>query len=417
MPQDSPSPPGPDSPLQTHPSRLGPRPLSAHLSMAQQAWMSCAPGWMQWKSGSPSWSQNPALSAAAQALDAHPESAVQTSLEREGRARMARLLHGIDRYRHHPYRRALPDPAVLWSDGTTRVLDYGVGGAGRPLLVVPSLVNRWYVLDLTPETSLLRWLADQGWRPLCVDWGRPGPLERGWGLDDYIGVRLRQILQLIAQDGPVPIMGYCMGGTMAAALATLAPESVAALVLLAAPWDFHASEPATAKRMAGHHAAMASALAAWGEMPTELLQSFFFALDPMLAARKFAAFTPAMAASVRGQAFVALEDWLNDGVPLAAPVAEQALVGWYGDNQPGTGRWQVDGHTITPQALRMPALAVIPSGDRIVPPANAAALAERLPHCTRMQPLLGHVGMVVGARAQSRVWEPLQRWLADNTQI
>ena len=58
------------------------------------------------------------------------------------------LIAGIAAYRRHPWRRDLPDPPVLWSEGGSRLLDFG--GAGPTLLLVPSLVNRASVLDLAP---------------------------------------------------------------------------------------------------------------------------------------------------------------------------------------------------------------------------------------------------------------------------
>ena len=75
-------------------------------------------------------------------------------------------------------------------EGCSRLLDYGAAPeaadpAGPPVLVVPSLINRAYILDLAPGRSLLRWLAAQGLRPLLLDWGAPGPAEAGFGLEDY----------------------------------------------------------------------------------------------------------------------------------------------------------------------------------------------------------------------------------------
>jgi polyhydroxyalkanoate synthase len=63
---------------------------------------------------------------------------------------------------------------VAWREGALRLLDYGRGSAGPAVLVVPSLINRYYVLDLLPEQSFLRHLAEAGLRPLVVDWGEPG---------------------------------------------------------------------------------------------------------------------------------------------------------------------------------------------------------------------------------------------------
>ena len=62
------------------------------------------------------------------------------------------------------------------------------------MLFVPSLINRAYVLDLLPERSMLRWLATRGIRPLLLDWGWPGPLERQFGLSELITGRLERAL-------------------------------------------------------------------------------------------------------------------------------------------------------------------------------------------------------------------------------
>ena len=53
------------------------------------------------------------------------------------------------------------------------------------MLVVPSLINRAYILVLAPGRSALRWLAAQGLRPILMDWGAPGPAEARFGLETY----------------------------------------------------------------------------------------------------------------------------------------------------------------------------------------------------------------------------------------
>jgi polyhydroxyalkanoate synthase subunit PhaC len=108
---------------------------------------------------------------------------------------------------------------------------------------------------------------------------------------------------------------------------------------------------------------------------------------------------------------VALEDWLNDGVPLALCVAETCLGGWYGANATASGDWQVAGEAILPEQLTVPTLVVIPAQDRIVPPSSARALVDRLPKSDVLAPALGHIGMVVSREAPSLVWAPLSAWL------
>src|SRR3546814_9583320 len=86
-----------------------------------------------------------------------------------------------------------------------------------------------------------------------------------------------------------------------------------------------------------------------GEMPVDLLQRLFASLDPQLVVRKFLAFGRLDAASRKAEEFVALEDWLNDGVPLAAPVARECPGRWSGDNATPRGQWRSAGCPVDPR--------------------------------------------------------------------
>jgi len=414
------SPPGP--------RRLGPRPLPLHLMSAMTVWLSSRAAlpvlmsdWLRSKPESMAPDAphlSPKLAAAARELaallaDAAPD-AFAAALDRELRDRADVFLRGLEAYRHHPYEREPTEPPVVWREGTTRLLDYAPNG-GMPVLVVPSLINRAYILDLSTERSLLRYMARQGLRPLLVDWDRPGPLERGFTLNDYIAGRLDAAFEaaVVLAGAPLAVLGYCMGGLLALALAQRRKREVAALALLATPWDFHAEQVEQA-RVLGALAALADVtFAPLGELPVDVLQALFLSLDPLLALRKFTRFAALEPQSAEAREFVALEDWLNDGVPLALPVARECLGRWYGANEPGNGTWLVAGAPIEPVRFDKPALVVVPARDRIVPPASARALANALPCVSRLDPPLGHIGMIVGRHAEREVWQPLARWLLD----
>ncbi|MFC3124017.1 alpha/beta fold hydrolase [Pseudoroseomonas globiformis] len=351
--------------------------------------------------------------AAALAAAGHPPDHLRAAvLQRLGRQDRA-LIAGIAAYRRHPYSRDLPDPPVLWCEGGSRLLDYG--GDGAPLLVVPSLINRAYVLDLMPGHSMLRWLAACGQRVLLLDWGWPGELERGFTLTDYVAGRLERAIA----SGPVQalgrpvLVGYCMGGMLALAAALRRPEALRGLALLATPWDFHAVEARRAEGLAALLPGLEPVLNATGSLPVDTIQMLFAGLDPWALAAKYRAFAALPPDGARARLFVALEDWLNDGIPLAAPVAREALGGWYGRNDPGQGRWRVAGAAVEPADLVLPAFAAVPRADRIVPPESALALARRLPNARIEMVAAGHIGMAAGSRAEAALWQPLRRWL-DN---
>ncbi len=202
-----------------------------------------------------------------------------------------------------------------------------------------------------------------------------------------------------------------MGGLFALALALRRPEQTACLTLLATPWDFHA-ERAQPARFFGLIADCLPLLCDdEGTLPVEVIQSLFFMLDPFSAERKFIRFAALDPNCDKARAFVALEDWVNDGVPLAAAVARDCARSWYGENQPARSQWQIGGATVDPNRLRSPALVVIPSRDRIVPPSSAEPLAAALGGATVLRPPLGHVGMMSAGRAADTLWTAIADWL------
>lgn len=423
--------------------RPGPRPLPLYLTTAATTWLSSSASSAAWKRGSLDWKSGSTAAAtalreqiarletarAAAGADPAGEPAGGTptfedAVDEEIRRRMAQFLDGIEAYRRHPYLREIGDPPVCWKEGTTRLLDYGavpeaaVRLGGAPILVVPSLVNRGYVLDLAPDRSLLRALAAAGFRPFLVDWGFPGEAERRFTLTDYIAGRLDGALEAVLTiTGRRPsVLGYCMGGLLALALVQRRPRDTAGMALLATPWDFSADSAPVAAALPLAEPWLSAMIEAAGWLPTDLIQTLFFSLDPMLVIRKFLRFAELDPGSPEAAAFVALEDWLNDGVPLAAPVARETLFDWYGRNTPAAGTWQVAGRAVTPERVDAPALVMIPARDRIVPPASARALADRLPNATRADVALGHIGMVVGSGAPKRAWSTLIEWLSETVE-
>jgi polyhydroxyalkanoate synthase len=401
--------PGPDR-------RLAPRPLPAHLASAALLWLSSRAALPLWKTASPlSSGAGWRLRALADEIDACGFDRVAAALDREIRDRAAAYLDGLEAYRRHPYRRSAIRAPARWREGASRLLDYGSYPKARGVLVVPSLVNRYHVLDLLPERSFLRHLAAAGLRPLVIDWGEPGPAERDLDLAGYID-RLGRAFDAAAQltARPVAVVGYCMGGLLALALALQTQRQVSRLALLATPWDFHAGREAQARLLGAFGACLSAP--GLGPLPVEIVQALFFMLDPFLGQRKFrrlAALDPTGGAA-RG--FTALEDWINDGVPLPLAVARDCLCSWYGDNAPGRGFWQVAGTTVKPQHWHRPSLVVIPRCDRIVPPVSAEPLAAAIAKAEVLRPPLGHIGMMSAARAPEMLWDPIARWLRGGSQ-
>jgi len=260
-------------------------------------------------------------------------------------------------------------------------------------IFVPSLINRAYILDLDEERSLMRWLAKKGVRPLLLDWGAPGRLEKSFDLEAYTDRLVRALREF---DRPVNLIGYCMGGLLA--LGAAAKHEVKSLTLMATPWDFHAPDKRLADRISTLYKLWQPVAEKLGYLPVDAIQTLFTLSDPLGPQRKFRKF-----ANEQHDGFVALEDWINDGIPLSRPVADDCLLGLYGNNAPHD--------LINLEDIEAPTLLMVPTADRIVPPESARALADDLPKAQLQEIPLGHVGMIVSHQAPKLVWQSLLRWL------
>lgn len=398
-------------------NRQGPRPLPFHMLLQATSLLSSLNALPLWKSGSTGWRRpwSAEESELRSLINRADPASLHEALTGEAVRRVDDFLAGVQAYRRHPYRRSLEPMKVVWSEGTTRLFDYGApGAAGTPVLVVPSLVNRAYVLDLTPRRSLVRYLRSKGLRPFLVDWGAPGPAEKDFAIADYVAGRLSAMLDnVIARAGKPGLIGYCMGGLLTLALATLRPEDVLGQVLMAVPWDFHRPYCLAAAPLQALREPIERSLERLGQLPGDLLQMLFTAQDPGAVERKYRQFRRLKQSSAAARRFVALEDWANDCVPLTASVTRETFFGWYGDNLPGRGLWEVAGQVVEPRRLAHPALVVVPSRDRIVPFESAMPLADSLPNGRRLVVEGGHVGMLTGARAVTEIYAPIARAIGN----
>jgi polyhydroxyalkanoate synthase len=332
------------------------------------------------------------------------------------------MLDGVEAYRAAaPVRRPV-DPPVVWRHGSARLMDYG--GDGAPLLAVPSLVNGPAILDLTRARSFLRGLKDRESHPFLLDWGKPDGISRNFDVAAYareIGVPA--LVQASDQVGsPVALLGHCMGGAIATAIATLAPERVSALVLVATPWDFRPMRKPNG--LVGVRATLSAIIdacdGAFGGVPPDLLNTLFFLNDPLQAVRKF---PRAARINQRGPAerlFVAVEDWLNDGKLLSSPAAKTLFLDWGLDNALDRGLWRVEDmrgetHQIRLEQFAKPVLVAASRTDTLTPFASARSAFATAAAARLLRPSGGHIGMIVGRRAEKTLWDPLGVWLRNVT--
>lgn len=284
--------------------------------------------------------------------------------------------------------------------------------AALPVVLVPSLINRAWILDLEPERSLVRGLSEQGHATYLVDWGVPGPEDAdedvGYVLEELLHRAVRRACRHAGTQQAI-VFGYCMGGTLAAMYTALHPERVAGLACLATPVDFdkggrfrdfvdaHIFEPAALDR---------------GLVPVDLMKPAFKLLDPMGHWNKFIALDHAAANPRTLHRALVRERWLEENVPVSGAFAREFIERAYQHNALVNGGWQLRGRDVALQHITCPVLVTPCARDFIAPTEACLPLAELVGSDDITVEVLqaGHIGAVVGGYGPKVYYPLLDQW-------
>jgi polyhydroxyalkanoate synthase len=310
---------------------------------------------------------------------------------------------------------------VVWTENKWRLLRFSSAQPryATPILLVPSLINRWYVLDLGSGRSLIEWLVSQGHDVFCIDWGTPGAEDRYLTWDDiagrYVGRAVR-IASRYGRSGEVHLLGYCLGGTLAVSYAAAFPHGIRSLLALAAPIDF-AEAGIMAQWTRTPTFDVRALVEAFGNVPWPLMQLSFNMLRPTLRASKMVSLLDRAWDDEFLESFLATEHWGHDNVSLPGACYIRYIEDLYRGNQLMNGGFSVAGRPAELSSIRCPLLALAFADDHIVPLGSAAPLVDRVASTDKQLVVQqgGHVGAVVSRKAVTRLWPVMSEFWAKRS--
>jgi polyhydroxyalkanoate synthase len=307
---------------------------------------------------------------------------------------------------------------TLWRDGSASLYRFrrpsSVKAAGAlPVLVVPSMINRWYVVDLRAGASLVEALVAGGLDVYCLDWGIAQDEDRYLTWDDVVARLGRAVRFTERHSGQkrVGLLGYCMGATVSGIYTALEPSHVAAFVNLAGPFDF--SQGGLLRTMVDPRWFDASVIADAGNVTPHQMQSGFVALRPSSQIAKWVGFVDRMHEPAARESFDALESWAGDNIPFPGAAYATYIGDLYQRNALIKGEHHVAGRRVDLGNIRCPVLTVAAERDTICPLPAARALNEACGSADKELVVApgGHVGAVVGSRAPKVLYPAMRDWL------
>lgn len=309
---------------------------------------------------------------------------------------------GVNFYRQHPFCAQQQHKTIIKTLYGATLCVYGAKG-GKPIFIIPSLINSSSILDLYKDVSFIDYLTQKGFQVFCLDWGKPDERHLHFELIDYFEKIILPFLyeiKHITSQKPI-VTGYCMGGIFALLVGQFVQNYIDKIILLAPPFDFHV--PSLMYDQTLLNVWLEQCLKKHNHIPKEFIPYVFFIKNPFRIIQKYASFGPSYS-DEKQKFFVCIEDWLNDPIDLARKVAIEVIDQWFLQNALKNQKWVFGGTKFDPASIKTKVLLVSPLKDSVIPTESNIQLTSVLPNVNFITPNLGHVGIVASLKAKEKFW-------------
>jgi polyhydroxyalkanoate synthase len=241
----------------------------------------------------------------------------------------------------------------------------------EPVLITPAWIMKYYILDLSPRNSLVRYLVERGHTVFMISWKNPDAADRALGMDDYVQHGFLEALaqvRALTESRPVHAVGYCIGGTLlaiaAASLAARGERSLASVSLFAAQTDFSEPGELSVFITPSQIAMLEAMMHRNGVLESERMGAAF----ALLRSRDLL-WQPAVAQYVRGERpqLNDLMAWNADGTRMPWRMHSEYLERLYLKNELARGDFTLTGERVDLARITLPMFVVGTETDHVAP--------------------------------------------------
>ncbi len=313
---------------------------------------------------------------------------------------------------------------VIWTKNKAKLYRYQPAKEKTnkvPLLMIYALINKPYILDLTPGSSLIEYLTDQGHDVYLLDWGTPGYEDRHMKLDnyvlDYIPRAIQKVLRTSGAD-EVSLLGYCMGGTMTAISAALHPElPIRNLIFMTSPFDFEDTGLFT-NWLDERYFNLDKMIDTFGIIPPEAIDLGNKLLKPLV---NYIGPFVSLADRADNEDFVKswslMQKWVHDGIPFPGEAFRQWIGDFYQKNKLIKDELVIRGQQVQLSHITANILNIAAQRDHIAAPEQVKPLMQKVSSQDKTYHVMptGHVSVVVGGNAVKRTYPTIEQWLVEHS--
>lgn len=287
-----------------------------------------------------------------------------------------------------------------------------------PMFFIPSFINRYYVLDLLPEKSLLQFYLNSGFDVYLLNWGEPEEEDKHLSLETFFDVHLDYLISVLKKNAKAEqfhILGQCLGGHIGLIYSLLKPVDVASLTLITTPVDFDHGGKLT--DWARHKSLnLDQFVEASGNTPWLWMQVGFLGMKPVQMLTKYKKLFDRRHDSQFKRSFLALETWSFDNITVRGQFFLTLIQQFYQDNSWLNAGFEFCKKNLKISDLKVP-VAVLNAEDDHIVPLDSTLHQDQVPLVQDFKKWNcrgGHIGALIGGYSQQNVWPEMLKWIQQH---
>ncbi|CAG9620970.1 alpha/beta fold hydrolase [Sutcliffiella rhizosphaerae] len=327
----------------------------------------------------------------------------------------------MSKYNDTPYKDGITPRVKIWTKNKATLWHYPAINKNNktPIFIIYSLVNQPFILDLLPGASTIEAFVSNGYDVYLIDFGKPGLEDRNMTISDYVSDYIERAVQKTlahAETDNLTVLGYCLGGTLAAIHASITSAPIKNLILFVTPIDFHTPPyfDKWVKALRKGNVQENKFVNEIGVLPASFVEAGIRLVTSPIYITPYLSLLTKKDDKNYVEKWLRFNAWTKGHIPMTSGVANQIGEDLIKDNKLMKGTFMVNGKQVKLENIKANLLVVGTEGDRLVPLHQIMPIMEKVSSIDKHIHILqgGHTGTSV---ENGKIPAYLDEWLSSRS--